>query len=264
MNRRQFAYVTALGSAVSAGTRTAAGTQAGRIPEVAGLFSEMVFLDDSVRVAMYDPKLSVAAKTALAEHGDHVRDGALSPAGSGANTAPQYALTAGRLASETLNRQRRPNSAEARLYQDVAVMRDLAAGAGADASKPCPVGDMLDLLHVRRRLALHTLIPDDGDLQAVQAWLEGVSTWWRDQRDLRVALAAAYTSPDKAKMREFAAVFYNPADPLIQLARGFQFGWLTPPDALPAALDRAAQGSGYARALADAAGALRKAPQPLQ
>ena len=36
------------------------------------------------------------------------------------------------------------------------------------------------------------------------------------------------------------------------------------PDALPAALDQAAQGSGYARALADAAEALREAPQPLQ
>jgi hypothetical protein len=139
-------------------------------------------------------------------------------------------------------------------------MRD-AAGAGCDSSKPCPVGDLLDLLHVRRRLALHTLIPDDGDLQAVQAWLEGVSTWWRDQRDLRAALAAAYSSPDKAKMREFAAGFHNPADRLIQLDRGFQFGRL-PPDALPAALDQAAQGSGYARALADAAEALRKAPQP--
>jgi hypothetical protein len=137
--------------------------------------------------------------------GNVIRDGALSPAGSGANTAPQFALTAGRLASETLNRHRRPNSAEARLYQDVAVMRDLAAGAGCDSSNPCPVGDLLDLLHVRRRLTLHALIPDDGDLQAVQAWLEDVSTWWRDQRDLRAALAAAYSSPDKAKMREFAA-----------------------------------------------------------
>jgi len=205
MNRRQFAYVTALGSAVSAGTRAVAGTQTGSIPEVAGLLSEMVFLDDCVRVAMYDPKLSVAAKTALAEHGDHVRDGALSPAGSSANTAPHFALTAGRLASEAFKRHRQPNSAEARLYQDVAVMRDLAAGAGCDPSKPGLVGDLLDLLHVRRRLALHTLIPDDGDLQAVQAWLEGVSTWWRDQRDLRVALAAAYSSPNKAKMREFAA-----------------------------------------------------------
>jgi hypothetical protein len=264
MNRRQFAYVAALGSAVSAGTR-AAGTQTGRIPEVAGLIAETVFLDDCVRVAMYDSNLSIAAKTALAAHGDHVRNGALSPARSGdANTGPQFALTTGRLASETLNRHRRPNSAEARLYQDIAVMRDLAAGAGCDPSRPSPVGDLLDLVHVRRRLALHTLIPDDADLQAVQAWLEHISTWWKDQRDLRAALAAAYSSPDKTKMREFAAGFYNPADPLIQLARGFQFGRLTPPDALPAALDQAAQGSGYARALADAAEALRKIPDPLQ
>ncbi len=107
--------------------------------------------------------------------------------------------TAGRLVSEDLNRRRRPNSAEARLYQDVAVMRDLATGAGRDSSKPGPVGDLLDLLHVRRRVALHTLIPDASDFQAVQAWLEGVSTWWKDQRDLCVTLADGYPSPEKSK-----------------------------------------------------------------
>ena len=265
MNRRQFAYVSAFAGAVAAGARSdAAPAHSGKVPEAAGLITEMVFLDDCVRVAMYDPALSAAAKTALAEYGDFVRDGALSPAGSGAQTAAQYALSAGRLSSEALNRHRRPNSAEARLYQDIAVMRDLAAAAGCDPSKPGLVGDLLDILHVRRRLGLHTLIPDDNNLETIHPWLEGVVTWWKDQRNLRVALAAAYTSPDKTKMQEFAAGFYDAADPLIRLARGFQFGRLTPPDALPAALDQAQKGTGYAHALADATAALRKAPQPMQ
>lgn len=263
MNRRQFAYVSALAGAV-AGTRSqGAPAQTGKIPEAAGLITEMVFLDDCIRVAMYDPMLSAAAKTALAEQADFVRDAALSPAGSGAKTAGQFALAVGRLWSEALNRHRRPNSPEARLYQDIAVMRDLATAAGCEPSKPGPVGDLLDVLHVRRRLSLHTLIPDDNTIETTHLWLEGVVTWWKDQRDLRGALAAAYTSPDRTKMKEFAAGFYDSADPLIRLARGFQFGQLTPPDALASALDRARQGTGYARALANAAEALRKAPQPL-
>jgi hypothetical protein len=262
MNRRQFAYVTALSGAV-AGTRAeGAAAQPGRIPEAAGLITEMVFLDDCIRVAMYQPALSEAAKNALAEYSDFVRNGALAPAGS-ARTAQQFALTAGRLCSEALNRRRRPNSAEARLYQDIAVMRDLAAAAGCDPDKPGPVADLLDVLHVRRRLGLHTLIPDDENLQVMQAWLSGVCAWWKDQRDLRAALGATYSSPDSAKMREFAAGFYDAKHPLIKLARGFQFGQLVPPAGLPAALEQARQGGGYARALADAAEALQNAPQPV-
>jgi len=258
MNRRQFAYVSAFAGAVAAGKHGEAAVQPGRIPEAAGLITEMVFLDDCVRIAMYDPALSAAAKTALTDNGDFVRNGALSPASSASKTPAQFALAAGRLSSEALNRQRRPNSPEARLYQDIAVMRDLTAAAGCDPSKPGPVGDLLDILHVRCRLEFHTLIPDDGSLETVHPWVEGIVTWWRDQRDLRAALASAYTSPDKAKMREFAASFYDPSHPLIRAARGFQFGWLTPADALPAALEQARKSAGYARALADATDAIRR------
>jgi hypothetical protein len=244
MNRRQFAYVSALAGVV-AGTRgQGAAAQTGRIPEAAGLITEMVFLDDCIRIAMYDSTLSAAAKTALTEQADFVRDGALSPAGSGAKSSARFALSAGRLWSEVLNQHRQPNSAEARLFQDIAVMRDLAVGSGCDPSKPGPVGDLLDILHVRRRLGLHTLIPDDSSIETTHAWLEGVVSWWKDQRELRNAIAAAYTSPDKSKMKEFAAGFYNASDPLIRLARGFQFAQLMPPDALPSALERARQGAG--------------------
>jgi len=34
-------------------------------------------------------------------------------------------------------------------------------------SRSAPVGDLLDVLRVRRRLALHTLIPDDNNIQTI-------------------------------------------------------------------------------------------------
>jgi hypothetical protein len=259
MNRREFAYVTAFaGLAASQARAERTSGTAAKIPEAAGLITEMVFLDDCVRLAMYDPEISKPAKTALTTLPDFVHQGILSPHSIDAKSAEGYALLAGHRFSEALKRQRQPNSPEARLYQDVGVMHDLASTAGRNPAKPGPVGDLLDVLHVRRRLGLHTLNPDDD----IHNWLEGIVTWWREQRDLRASLAAAYTSPDNAKMREYAAGFYNPADPLIRLARDFQFGEVAPPDAFPPALNRARQGSGYARALAAAVEDLRKAPQP--
>lgn len=259
MNRREFAYVTAIAGLVSGARRAESATgQAVKAPEVAGLITEMVFIDDCVRVAIYDRGVSVPAKTALTSHGDFVRNGVLAPAGSEARTAETFALAAGRSFSETLHRYRQPDSPEARLYQDIAVMRDLAAGAGCDAAKPGPVADLLDLLYVRRRMGLHTLNPGD----EIQKWLEGVVVWWREQRDLRASLAAAYTAPDGSKMREFVAGFYRAEDPLIRLARRYQFGEVTPPDQFAAALDQARKGSRYAVALAQAVEALKKAPQP--
>ena len=148
---------------------------------------------------------------------------------------------------------RQPITAEARLYQDVAIMRDLAAKAGRNPEKGGPVEDLLTVLHVRRRLGLHTLNPDDD----IHHWLEGIVTWWREQQELRAALASAYTSPDSGKMREFVAGFYNPADPVIRLAREFEFGEVAPADAFKMAMDQARNGTGYARALGNAVEQLR-------
>jgi hypothetical protein len=259
MNRREFAYVSAFAGLVTAHARAERTSGSGaKIPSAAGLITEMVFLDDCVRLAMYDPAISKPAKTALTSFPDYVRNGILSPALSDAHSAEGYALAAGRRCSEALNHYRQPNSPEARLYQDIGVMHDLATTAGRNPAKPGPVADLLDVLHVRRRLGLHTLNPDDD----IQNWLEGIVTWWREQRDLRAALAAAYTSPDSARMREFFAGFYNPADPLIRLARNFQFGEVSPPDAFSPAIDHAQRGSGYSRALAAAVEDLRQVPQP--
>ena len=260
MNRREFAYVTAFAGLVTAharGERTAGS--APKIPNAAGLITEMVFLDDCVRLAMYDPEISKPAKTALTAFPDYVRNGTLSPGHMDGQSAECYALVAGRRFSEALGRHRQPNSVEARLYQDIGVMHDLASTAGRNPAKPGPVADLLDVLHVRRRLGLHTLNPDDD----IQNWLEGIVTWWRDQRDLRAALAATYTSPDSTKMREFVAGFYSPTEPLIRLARDFQFGEVAPPEAFSPALNHARQGGGYSRALVAAVEDLRKMPQPL-
>jgi len=257
MNRRAFGYVTAFAGALSnAAWARREPDQSGRVPDAAGLITEIVFLDDCTRVAMYDPALSGAAKTALTAHPDFVRNGALSPAGLDIQNGEKYALGAGRLWSETLNRHRQPNTAEARLYQDIAILRDMAVKTGCDPAKPSPIADLLDLIEVRRRLDMHTLNPGED----IQKWLEGIIAWRRDERALLSALAAAYTSPAPAKLHEFVSEFYNPADPLIRLARGFQFGEVPPADGLAAALKQAPQGSRYARALAEAAMVLKKAP----
>ena len=259
MNRREFAYLSALAGALSTPARAGRAGQPEKIPEAAGLITELVFIDDCIRLAMYDPALSGAAKTALTSHGDFVRNGVLFPGGSEAKTGEVYALEAGKVFSAALTRRRRPGTPEARLYQDIAVMRDLAVQDGCDPSKPAPVADLFDLMHVRRRLGLHTLNPDTG----IHQWLEGVITWWHDEHDLRAALAAIYTAPDPAKTREFVSEFYNPADPLIRLARGFQFAEVPPADALGPALNKAASGSRYARALAEAIEGVRSLPQPM-
>jgi hypothetical protein len=258
MNRREFAYLSAFAGALSTPAKAGHAGLPEKIPEAAGLITELVFIDDCVRVAMYDPALAGASKTALTSHGDHVRNGVLFPGGSHAMTGEVYALEAGKIFSKALERQRHPSSAEARLYQDIAVMRDLAVKDGCDPSKAGPVADLFDLMHVRRRLGLHTLNPD----RDIHKWLEGVVTWWRDEHDLRAALAAAYTAPDSAKMREFVSGFYNPADPLIRLARGFQFAEALPADALRPAMSQASSGSHYAQALAEAVEGIHTLSQP--
>lgn len=259
MNRREFAYLSGFaGLAAVHGRAERTSGSAVKVPDAAGLITEMVFLDDCVRLAMYDPGISKPAKTILTGLGDYVRNGVLSPAGTDATSAEGYALAAGRQCSAALTRHRQPDSAEARLYQDIELMRDLAENAARNPGKPGPVEDLLDILYVRRRLGLHTLNPDDD----IQHWLEGIVTWWRHQKDLRAALAAHYTSPDSAKVREFVAGFYRPSDPLIRIAREFQFAEVAPSDAFAPAMDRARNGCGYSRALAEALEELRRIPQP--
>ena len=259
MNRREFAYLTAFAGLLSDKAEAARNrAEISRIPSAAGLITEMIFVDDCVRLAMYDPGISKAAKTALTSFPDYVRNGSLCPESLAPHSAETYALAAGRKCSEALNRYRQPNSPEARLYQDIGIMRDVSATGGCNPGKPGPVEDLLNVLHVRRRLGLHTLNPDDD----IHHWLEGIIGWWREQRDFRSDLASAYTSPDTTKMREFVAEFYNPGEALIRLARNFQFGEVAPADAFTPAFDRAREGTGYARGLRTALEDLRKLPQP--
>jgi len=254
MNRREFAYATGLtGAFAAAGSGATVHSRPGRIPEAAGLLSEIIFLDDCVRLAMYDPGVGAGVKKALTSHPDFVHNGVLWPGGA-AKSSEEVALAAGHACAEALRRHRHPDSAEARLYQDVAIMRDISEKAGCDPDKSAPVGDLLNVLHVRRRLGLHTLNPDDN----IQGWLEGIVTWWTDQRDLRDALAVAYTAPDAAKIREFTAEFYNPGDALIRLARGFQVAEVAPADMYRPAVEHARAGSLYSRALAESMESLRK------
>ena len=259
MNRREFSYVAALsGALLPQGRAERARSSPSNLPNAAGLISEMVFLDDCVSIAMYDADLSPASKTALTAYPDFVRNGALWPASPNAKNAEQFALSAGHVCSEALAKHRRPDSPEARLYHDIAVMRDMARKAYCDPSKPAPVHDLLEIIHVRRRLGLHTYNPDPD----IQVWLEGIISWWKDQSNLLTALAAIYSDPDPSKVDEYVSGFYNPDDAIIRLARGFQFSEVPPEETLRPALDRASGGSHYARALKEAVEGFRSLASP--
>ena len=168
----EIAYVTAFAGLVAAkaqGERTAGS--AVKIPGAAGLITEMVFLDDCVRLAMYDPEISK-------DRQDRAHYTLPDYVGTGRFLRPVRILSprkdthsaVGRCCSEALHLHRQPNSAEARLYPGHRrYARSQAAKAGHNPAKPSPVGDLLDVLHVRRRLGLHTLNPDDD----IQNWLEG-------------------------------------------------------------------------------------------
>src|SRR5215831_21192814 len=114
MNRRDFAYLTAFAGLVSANARAERPPEhSGKIPAAAGLITEMTFLDDCVRLAMYDPEISKAAKTALTSFPDFVHNGTLSPPAVGTKSQEAFALTAGRHCSAAFRQHRKPDSAEA-------------------------------------------------------------------------------------------------------------------------------------------------------
>lgn len=135
MNRRQFAYVSGLtGAFAAAGAGAPVHTRPGRIPEAAGLITEMVFFDDCVRLAMFDSAIHGEVKKALTAHPDFVHNGVLWP-GTTPKTAEEIALSAGHSCAAVLNRHRSAHSAEARLYQDVAIMRDISGNPAATPIK---------------------------------------------------------------------------------------------------------------------------------
>lgn len=256
MNRREFAYLSALAGAIlDRAHASPLEGHAGKTAEAAGLITEMVFLDDCVRLAMYDDAFSKKAKKALTDFPDFVRNGGLSPVDLKSGSAETFALVAGRHFSTALQKHRGTVAPDALLYQDVAIMRDLALSAGRDPGKATDLVDLLNLLHTRRRLGLHTLNPDPG----IQLWLEGIVRWWRDQQAWREALASAYKSPDPVKLKS-TLEFYNPADPLIGIARQFQFAQVAPVDIYKQAVPQASRGSHYSRALCDATTALKSEP----
>src|ERR1700744_6525051 len=114
MNRRQFAYVSALaGMVLEQAQGKSKEIAAENIPDAAGMITEMVFLDDCVRIAMYDPTLSKTAQKALTAFPGFVRNGALSPL-LDASSPERYALAAGRVYSEAFHSHRKSVSPESR------------------------------------------------------------------------------------------------------------------------------------------------------
>lgn len=156
---------------------------------------------------------------------------------------------------------RRPPT-DCSIYNDVEVLRQvygdggsdpwgLRALAGADRDRReirLRAEALLASVWQRSLLRMHTFIPDDSD---PDGWLDRVVE--RHQRlyvDLQ-RYAAALTDPDPERVRRFLVEpnFYNPADPLIALARSRQRGTAPPGTSLAMALEQAQNQSLYARML---------------
>ncbi len=108
--------------------------------------------------------------------------------------------------------------------------------------------ELFRLFLQRGLLALHTFIPDDGD---IEAWLERL---FEKQQRFRVDVgryAEALTEPDPDKVRRFIREpnFYDPEDPLIRLAASLRGEGPAEVIEFDAALETAREGSLYAQVL---------------
>ncbi|MFO8006767.1 MAG: hypothetical protein R6V05_03435 [Candidatus Brocadiia bacterium] len=109
------------------------------------------------------------------------------------------------------------------------------------------VEELLRAVLQRALLGLHTLKPDARD---IEGWLDGLLDLRQEYRVSIPRYAKALAEPDAGKVRRFIEEvnFYDPADPLIRLARSIQRNG--PADVpMEEALEAAGGGSHYARAL---------------
>ena len=143
-------------------------------------------------------------------------------------------------------------SDEAARYRAAEVLRDRGRGGVGSADD---VEALMEAMWHRTMVRLHTLKPDDQD---VEGWMGRFVAWRREAEAEARALAEAIAAPDAAVRRRHTAGFYDPADPVVALARTMERHELTAPPPLRAALAEPGA-SAYARAAAAAARTLLQA-----
>lgn len=215
----------------------AAGTES-----PAGCLARLVFFDDAAWLAAHAPRTPAPLARAIAVRREiFLCAPALQPPGQDA-----LALAAHRAGQAVFESYKplEPQAPDARLEWDARMMRELAAreGLGDAAPSKQEIVDLFDALGRRVLIAIHTYIPDDGDVEGWMARLirlhSAMQAYWNE-------LAAAYV-----RVEARADERYDASDPLILAATAPRRGGLA-----PRLVERALTARprcAYARALADA------------
>ena len=101
------------------------------------------------------------------------------------------------------------------IYYDAILLRELSAGSQKTV-KAEELESLFLQMMPRILTRFHTLIPDYDD---VEGWIMRMADWRVNMENYFSQLARAYASPDAGKMKKYANTFYNPKDPVIQMAQ---------------------------------------------
>ena len=211
--------------------------------DLSGRLARLIFLDDVASLAACSPQVPSETARAIATRRDFFLAGALLQSSPPDDDAAAIAIRAGRAALEAYQ-PLEASTAEARIRQDVRLLRELAAREGASAeTPPCPqVADLFETFGRRVLIAIHTYIPDADD---VEGWMERLIGLHEAAHAYWQKLAEAYLAPTSRNDQWFDA-----SEPIVRAAAALHQGPLD-----SAAIARAISApprSAYARALADA------------
>jgi len=237
IGRRDFLQASALWlSAPSASVSAPPGDLSGRL-------ARLIFLDDVASLAACSPQVPSGTARAIATRREFFLAGALLQSSPPDDDVAAIAIRAGRAALEAYQ-PLEASTAEARVRQDVRLLRELAAreGAATEAPPRQQVADFFETLGRRVLIAIHTYIPDSDD---VEGWMERLIGLHEAAHAYWQRLAEAYLAASPRRDEWFDA-----SEPIVRAAAALHQG---PLDSAAIARAISAQPrSAYARALAEA------------
>jgi DNA segregation ATPase FtsK/SpoIIIE-like protein len=223
--------------------------------------AEVAAVEDALAAAAYDDELSESTRDILTDDPEAAHVGAAVEPGPWLvdplddhrqlmsyrreNSDAKVAFAGGVLAYDAVaalfdDRTR----SEERLARDATVLRERTTRGEPDRADPEAIVDLFEGLVPRIRQRWHTL---RADKENYAPWSQRFFAWTDALPDRRRELAEAY-----AGGLDVGPSFYDPSDPVIDLARGVQTGRLDDSPDLAAALAEVDGQSTYARAIAAA------------
>lgn len=248
LDRREFVQLAAaLAAARPAAARLAASPDS--VNGLAGALTRMIFLDDLASLLVRSPEPATPlARAALAKPhvflaGARISAPAPAPAPASAPAPPslEKASEAARLvlpfAGSLL-----PADERKRLERDARLLRELAGryGQGSETVSERDAVSLFEALSRRILIAIHTYIPDEGD---VEGWMERLIRLHDSMHAYWARLASAYQ-----QSRVSADEFYDASDGILRLT--VESAPLNPAEVRRILASRPK--SAYGRALADA------------